>query len=40
MVPEEHFVGVNGDGQLDAVKLWNSECEKIAAGDFESIALS
>jgi len=38
--PEEHFVGVNGNNQLDAIRLWNSEAGKIAAGDFESAALS
>lgn len=37
--PIEHFVGVNGDNQLDAIRLWNSEAEKIAAGDFESVAV-
>ena len=30
----------DGDGQLDAIKLWNSEVEKIAGGDFESAALA
>lgn len=28
MRPIEHFVGVNGDNQLDAIKLWNSEAER------------
>lgn len=37
--PFEHLVGVNGDNQLDAIKLWNSEVEKIATGDFESAAV-
>lgn len=37
--PEEHFVGVNGDNQLDAIKLWNAEVENITAGDFESAAV-
>jgi len=39
-MPEEHFVGVNGDNQLDAIRLWNDECGKIRRGDFESVALS
>lgn len=36
--PDEHFVGINGDNQFDAIKLWNSEVKKIVAGDFESVA--
>lgn len=34
--PEEHFVGINGDTQLDAINLWNSEAEKIRAGQFDA----
>lgn len=40
MMPEEHFVGVNGNNQLDAIRLWNDECDKISRGDFEGVALS
>jgi hypothetical protein len=36
LTPIEHFVGVNGDGQLDAIRLWNSEADKISRGDFEA----
>jgi len=28
--PKEHFVGVNGDNQLDAIQLWNMEADKIS----------
>lgn len=31
MVPREHFVGVNGDNQLDAIRNWNIEVGKIDA---------
>jgi hypothetical protein len=37
MSPDEHFFGVNGDNQLDAIHLWNSEADKISGGDFESL---
>jgi len=33
--PFEHFVGVNGDGQLDAVNLWNVEAGKIQRGEWD-----
>jgi hypothetical protein len=30
-IPFEHFVGVNGDDEADAARLWNIEVEKVAA---------
>lgn len=30
-IPFEHFVGVNGDDQADATRLWNIEAAKVAA---------
>lgn len=36
MTPIEHFVGVNGDNQLDAIRAWNAECDFIRNGDFET----
>lgn len=29
MVPFEHFVGVNGDTERDAIREWNTEAGKI-----------
>ena len=31
MIPFEHFVGVNGDSRLDAVRAWNVEAYKVGA---------
>ena len=31
MLPFEHFVGVNGDSRLDAIREWNIEAVKVAA---------
>lgn len=30
-MPFEHFVGVNGDTEPEARRLWNAEADKIAA---------
>lgn len=29
---DEHFVGVNGDTRVEAVRLWNVEARRIASG--------
>jgi len=34
--PDEHYIGVNADSRLDAVRQWNAEVAKIEAGDFET----
>lgn len=31
MIPFEHFVGINGDSEADAKRLWNIEADKVAA---------
>lgn len=37
-MPFEHFVGVNGDDELDTIRQWNAEADKIRRGDFSSPA--
>ena len=36
LAPFEHFVGVNGADQLDAIRQWNAESELVLAGDFDT----
>lgn len=36
VIPEEHYIGVNADTRLDAVRQWNQEVAKIEVGDFET----
>jgi len=31
MIPFEHFVGVNGDNEIDARRQWNIKADKVAA---------
>jgi hypothetical protein len=31
LIPTEHFVGVNGDNRLDAIRNWSAEVEKVKA---------
>lgn len=38
LLPNEHYIGVNGDTEAEAIRNYNAEASKIRHGDFESPA--